>query len=109
PSYEWMEQLTQQLVEGLRQAAREAGVSAQINYAGSMLTLFFSSSPVTNFAQAKASDREQFARWARSLLKDGILVPPAPFEAMFLSLAHTKLHVERFLDATRRAFLRSRG
>jgi glutamate-1-semialdehyde 2,1-aminomutase len=109
PPYEAMEQLTQRLVEGLQHASREAGVAVQINVVGSMFTLFFSASPITNFAQAKAADREPFARWARSLLEDGIVVPPSPFEAMFLSSAHTDAQVARMLDAARRAFLRSRG
>ena len=50
-----MEQLTQQLADGLTQAAQDAGVPLQVNMMGSMLTLFFSASPVTNVAQAKAS------------------------------------------------------
>lgn len=107
--YEQMERLTQRLVEGLAQAAQDAGVPVQINVAGSMFTLFFAASPVTNFAQAKASDREQFARWARSLLEDGILVPPAAFEALFLSSVHTEEHAARFLEAARRAFHRCGG
>jgi glutamate-1-semialdehyde 2,1-aminomutase len=109
PPYEPMERLTQRLVEGLAQAAQDAGVPVQINAAGSMFTLFFAASPVTNFAQAKASDREQFARWACSLLEDGILVPPSAFEALFLSSVHTEEHAARFLEAARRAFHRCGG
>lgn len=108
PPYEHMEQLTQRLAEGLLQAAQDAGVAVQVNAVGSMLTVFFSASPVTNFAQAKACDRQRFGRWARALLTQGILVPPSPFEALFLSSVHTEEHAARFLTAARRAFLRSR-
>jgi glutamate-1-semialdehyde 2,1-aminomutase len=108
PPYEQMERLTQRLAEGLGQAARAAGVPVQINAVGSMFTLFFSAAPVTNFAQAKAVDREQFARWARALLDDGILVPPSPFEALCVSSAHTESQITRFIQAARQAFTRSR-
>ena len=74
-----------------------------------MLTLFFSASPVTNVAQAQACDRDRFGRWARALLEDGILVPPSPFEALFLSSVHTEEHVARFLSAARRALLTMRS
>lgn len=107
PPYEHMERLTQQLAEGLLQAAQDAGVPVQVNVVGSMLTLFFSASPVTNVTQAKASDRDRFGRWARALLEQGILVPPSPFEALFLSSAHTEEQVARLLDAARRTLLRA--
>jgi len=108
PPYEHMERLTQQLVEGLEQAAQEADVSVQVNAVGSMLTIFFSASPVGLAAQAKSCDRQRFGRWARALLEQGILVPPSPLEALFLSSVHTEEHVARFLPAARRAFLKSR-
>jgi len=107
PPYEHMERLAQQLAEGLVQAGRDAGVAVQVNVMGSMLTVFFSASPVTNFSQAKSCDRDRFGRWARALLEDRILVPPSPFEALFLSSAHTEAHVSRVLDAARRALLRA--
>ncbi|MBI4004011.1 MAG: aminotransferase class III-fold pyridoxal phosphate-dependent enzyme [Candidatus Omnitrophica bacterium] len=109
PPYEHMERLTQQLAEGLVQAGRDAEVPVQVNAVGSMLTLFFSASPVTNAAQAQACDRDWFGRWARALLEVGILVPPSPFEALFLSSAHTEEHVSRVLDAARRALLTVRS
>jgi glutamate-1-semialdehyde 2,1-aminomutase len=107
PPYEHMERLTQQLAEGLLQAAQDAGVPVQVNVMGSMLTLFFSALPVTNFTQAQACDRERFSRWARALLEDGILVPPSPFEALFLSSVHTEEQVARLLGAARRTMLRA--
>src|SRR3989338_2886319 len=109
PPYEHMERLTQRLAEGLVLAAQEAKVPVQVNTAGSMLTIFFSASPVTNAAEAKSSDRERFGRWARALLEEGILVPPSPLEALFLSSAHTEAHVSRALDAARRALRRARS
>jgi glutamate-1-semialdehyde 2,1-aminomutase len=109
PPYEPMERLAQQLAEGLTQEAQEAEAPVQVNVVGSMLTVFFSETPVRDAAQAKACDRQRFGQWARSLLEQGVLVPPSPLEALFLSAVHTEEHLARFLTASRRAFLRSRA
>jgi glutamate-1-semialdehyde 2,1-aminomutase len=52
----------------------------------------------------KASRREHFARWAIALREQGILIPPSPYEAMFVSTAHTAVHVKRCVEASREAF-----
>ena len=87
--YERLESLGIRLADGLRQAAKSAGVPVQVNRAGSMLTVFFSEKPVTDFASAKASQPTQFAAWANGLRQHGVLIPPSQCEALFLSTAHT--------------------
>lgn len=99
--YQALERISRLLAEGLWTAATEAGVPVQINRAGSMLTLFFSESPVTRFAQAQAVNRNRFAQWAVGLRKAGILVPPSPFEALFVSTAHTAGHIASFVKASK--------
>ena len=110
PPYERLDQLSGRLVEGLVKSATRSELPVQINRLGSMLTIFFSEAPIRRFEQAKAGRRDQFARWAQVLRREGILVPPSPFEALFLSTAHTNGHVDRFIQASRAAFraLRSR-
>ncbi len=103
PPYERLEQLTTRWVEGLRDAAKAAGVPAQINRAASMCTVFFTETPVRNLAQAGASHRGRFARWANALRAEGIVVPPSPFEAMFLSAVHTGTQVDRMVRSARAA------
>jgi glutamate-1-semialdehyde 2,1-aminomutase len=65
-----------------------------------MMTVFFSEGPVTSHRAARQADRIQFARWARGLLRRGILVPPSPLEGMFLSAAHTESLAERVVTAS---------
>jgi len=101
PPYERIERLTQQLVGGLTTETERLGVPVLITHMGSMLTVFFSDGPIENDQQAKRSDRELFGCWATSLLGDGVLIPPSPFEALFLSSAHTEAHVERMIRAAR--------
>ncbi len=109
PPYRRLEALSQRLAEGVRSAADRAGVPIQINRAGSMLTVFFSDVPVRNVAHAKASRLERFARWANALRAEGVLVPPSPFETLFLSAAHTEAHVDRFIRASEQAFRQMRS
>ena len=104
PPYERLERLARWAAEGLAEAARRAGVPVQVNRAGSMFTLFFSASPVRNAVEAKATSSRRFARWANVLREHGVLVPPSPWEACFLSAAHTERHIERWLAASRTAF-----
>lgn len=104
PPYARLASLTQELVEGLRAAAGKAGVPVQINVAGSMFTVFFTQKPVRNAAHVSASRRDQFAIWSRALRQQGILIPPSPYEALFLSTAHRQADVDAFVRAARAAF-----
>ena len=68
-------------------AAAPAGTTA--NRVGAMLTIFFTSGPVTDYESAKKSDTAQFGAFHRHLLERGIYFPPSQFEAAFLSAAHS--------------------
>jgi glutamate-1-semialdehyde 2,1-aminomutase len=85
-----------------RRAARlEAGLRAHgvFQRVGAMGTLFMGSDPVTNFAQASASDTARYGAYFRHMLERGIYVPPSQFEAMFVSLAHGDEEIERTVEA----------
>jgi len=104
-----MERLAERLMAGLAREAERAGVPVRLNGLGSMFTLFFSSSAIHNFRQAGASRRDRFGRWASSLRRQGILIPPSPFEALFLSAVHSEEDVDRTIRAARHAFASTRG
>ena len=104
PPYAALERLSRQLGDGLAAAARRAGVPVQVNRVGSMMTPFFSAHPVTCAAEAAASDHSRFARWCQGLRARGILAPPSPLEALFLSTQHTRRDVERVLRASKAVF-----
>lgn len=110
PPYDALERLATRLAGGLRAMAQRRAVPMQVNQIGSMLTLFFSDGPVTNASQAARTHRERFAQWARALRDRGVLVPPSPLEALFLSTAHTVTHIDRLLvssDAACAAMVRA--
>ncbi|MBI4347486.1 MAG: glutamate-1-semialdehyde 2,1-aminomutase [Elusimicrobia bacterium] len=102
--YARLESLTRRLARGLQQAADEAGVPARVQSTGSMFTLFFTSNAVRDYASAKTADTKRYARFFQAMLDAGVYLPPAQFEAAFLSAAHTPADIDRTIAAARRAF-----
>jgi glutamate-1-semialdehyde 2,1-aminomutase len=88
-----------QIEDGLRRAAEAAEVPVRINRAGSILTPFFTDSPVTDYASAKRSDTARFGGYFRGMLSRGVFMAPSQFEAMFVSAAHTDDDVRRTIEA----------
>jgi glutamate-1-semialdehyde 2,1-aminomutase len=93
---------TEALADGLRAAARDRPV--QVEWAPGLLTVFFSSEPVRDYAGAAACDTDAYGAWCRALLARGVYPPPSQFEAWFPSLAHTPELVVRTLEAAAAAF-----
>jgi glutamate-1-semialdehyde 2,1-aminomutase len=104
PPYEGLERLSAALGDGLVRAAAEAGVPHRLNRCGSMWTLFFTDTPVTDLATAKTSDTARFARFFWAMLERGVYLPCSQFEAAFVSAAHTEDHVAQTVAAAREAF-----
>jgi glutamate-1-semialdehyde 2,1-aminomutase len=97
--YGRLEERGKAVAEGLRRAAAEAGVPANVNQVGSMFTLFFTDQPVTDYASAKTSDTARFAEFFRRMLERGVYLPPSQFEAAFLSDAMTDDDIALLLHA----------
>ena len=102
--YPQLEATSKALAEGVAAEAAQAGVPLTTNRAGSMWTWFFTTGPVTNYAQAAQSDTAAFGRFHRAMLDAGIWLPPSQFEAAFLSTAHGQDEVAATIAAARTAF-----
>ena len=102
-TYPKLEALSRRLEEGLGEAVAEAGAPAQVQRVGSMLSLFFTDRPVTDYASALGCNTERFGRFFRGMLERGIYLPPSPFEAWFVSLAHSEEDIARTVQAARKA------
>ena len=98
--------ITEQLVDGLREAADAwSGGRVQVVSLPGLFTVFFCGEhPVRSLAEAQACDLEAYAAWCRGLLSRGVYPPPSQFEAWFPSLAHSPEHIERTLTAAEAAF-----
>jgi glutamate-1-semialdehyde 2,1-aminomutase len=106
-AYMRLSSTTQQLADGLREAAagaRGGPYPVQVVSAPGLLTVFFNGRPIAGFEDAQACDLGAYAQWCRELLARGVYPPPSQFEAWFPSLAHKAEHVERTLEAAAAAF-----
>jgi glutamate-1-semialdehyde 2,1-aminomutase len=97
--YEDLNRKTQRLAEGLRSALKESRMRGEVNFAGSLLTLFFTDGPVSDYADAKKSDSALFAMFFHNMLSRGIFMAPSPYEALFISTAHTDADIDRAITA----------
>ena len=102
--YRRLEERTIALQEGIAAAACQACIPLSVARAGSLLTVFFSGSEVSDYASARRCDTTLFARFFNSLLNDGIYWPPSQFEAAFVSLAHSPQDIQSTIRAMGRAF-----
>jgi glutamate-1-semialdehyde 2,1-aminomutase len=102
-AYVQIERTTRALAEGLAAAGRETGVPLKVTWAPGLLTLFFTDGELTDLDAVRACDMDAYAAFCREMLELGVYLPPSQYEAWFPSLAHTDEHVERTLDAARRA------
>jgi len=98
-AYARLEELGRQLADGMRDAARSAGVAMQFNTCGSMFCGYFTSEPVWNLADAMKSDREKFKKYFHGMLDAGVYLAPSQFEAGFISTAHTPADIEKTVQA----------
>ena len=91
------------LASGFADAAREAGVPLQVNAFGSLVTPFFTNSPVRDYDSALRANTSAYATFFKGMLARGVYPPPSQFEAWFLSAAHTDRDVGKTVAAARGA------
>ncbi|WP_018133451.1 glutamate-1-semialdehyde 2,1-aminomutase [Effusibacillus pohliae] len=104
-TYERLDELGRILEEGLWNAARESGHPITINRMKGALTVYFGrTESVRNYADAQATDGEQFGRFFKLMLDEGICLAPSKYEAWFISTAHTRDDIDYTIAAARRAF-----
>lgn len=102
--YEQLEANGKFLADGLEAAARKHGIAVTVGRCGAMLCPYFAESPVTNFQDVIASRRELFTPFFHAMIEAGVLLPPSPFEAWFLSTEHNQATLERVIQAADKAF-----
>jgi glutamate-1-semialdehyde 2,1-aminomutase len=88
-----------QLHCGMEAILSKYQLRATVNRVGSMFTVFFGVDAVHNAEEARRCDRERFARFFHGMLARGVYLPPSPFEATFVSLAHQRRDLKKTLEA----------
>ena len=99
--YPRLNAVTSRLCDGLRSACQSAGVPHWVAQVGSMFTLFFTSTPVTNFPTAVSSDTQRFAKYFWGMIDRGVYLPCSQYEANFVSAAHSDADIEHVLQSAR--------
>jgi glutamate-1-semialdehyde 2,1-aminomutase len=103
-TYERLEHDGAYLSANLMAIAREYGQTVELGRNGSMFTIYFVDQPVRTYAEADASDKEQFARMFRGFLDRGICLAPSRFEAWMISIQHSRADLDETLEKAREVF-----
>lgn len=101
--YTELEEKGSYLKNGLQQVLQASAVPFVINGIGSMISVHFSDTPVTNFASASAADNTFFGTFFHAMLDRGIYLPPSAFESWFLNNALTKQDLDKTVEAAAEA------
>ncbi|MDQ2657559.1 MAG: aminotransferase class III-fold pyridoxal phosphate-dependent enzyme, partial [Bacteroidota bacterium] len=98
--YRDLNEVSDIIVNGLRDQLASRKLPFSVNQVGSMFTLFFSGQVITDYDTAKTSDTTLFGKYFNAMLQRGIYLAPSQFEAVFVSHAITKDIAVRILEAS---------
>ncbi len=93
--YTELDQKTDYLVKGLKEAAAASGIPVQVDRVGSVLGMFFRDKPVKNMDDAKSCDLGRFTKYYNAMLEKGIYLAPSQFESGFVSTAHREEQIDK--------------
>jgi glutamate-1-semialdehyde 2,1-aminomutase len=97
--FDELERMGARLETGMLRVIGSGGYPLSWNRVGAMATLFFTPERVTGWATSSEQDREKFAAYFHGMLERGYYLPPSPFEALFLSAAHSHTDIDNTVDA----------
>jgi glutamate-1-semialdehyde 2,1-aminomutase len=97
--YTQLNQIGDKIVAGIRSSLEGLELDYTVNHLGSMYSLFFTNSKVTDFASAKHSDTALFGKYFQSMLRQGVYLAPSQFESLFLSTALSDQLIGKILEA----------
>jgi len=101
--YQALEEKSAYLENGIKDGIKSVGKNYQFNRVGSMMTFYFTEEKVTDFNTAVKSDTKLYGKYFHEMLNRGIYLPPAQFEAMFVSTSHTKEDLDKTIRASQEA------
>ncbi|TQV62610.1 MAG: glutamate-1-semialdehyde-2,1-aminomutase [Halothiobacillaceae bacterium] len=102
--YETLSARTQNLCDGLRDAAKDAGIPLATNNVGGMFGVFFTAQErVESFADVGQCDIDRFKRFFHAMLEEGVYLAPSAYEAGFVSGAHSCADIDATVAAARKA------
>jgi len=103
--YQRLERYAGRLERGIHAQAQAARIEVSVSRIGSLLTIFFRGRPPTDFLQVLDADASTFAAFHSALRDLGVLIPPSPYEAWFVSAAHGTREIDETIAAVCAAFV----
>ena len=103
-THDRLEELGERWKSGMEAAASQGDRPFTINGVGSMVSIFFTEGPVTDFASAARSDTEAFKDFFWHMLSRGVYLAPSQYEAGFISVAHSDEDLDKTFEAAREWF-----
>lgn len=97
--YEQLLKKTQLITKPVKEMIEKKQLNASLQQVGSMFTLFLGRKSVANMEEAKLTDKTLFSLFFRFMLSEGIYIPPSPYEAWFVSMAHLDEDLKKTADA----------
>lgn len=102
--YERFDKLGVMLKNGIEAAAEKHGLVITINQIKGALTVYFADQEIVTYADAQATNGEQFGQFFKWMLEEGIMLAPSKYEAWFITTAHTEADIEATIAAVDRVF-----
>ncbi len=93
--YERLDKLGRQLRDAVLAACQTKGLPVQVPQCGSMFSIFFTPTPVRDYATALTGDAKLFGRFFHACLARGVYLAPSAYEAGFVSTAHDGVAITR--------------
>lgn len=87
--FQRLEEKTAYLEKGIREKLTANNIKFTINRVGSMISVHFDESPVTDLQSASKGDNEYFKKFFHGLLQEGIYIAPSAYETWFITDALT--------------------
>ncbi len=97
--YKILEEKSAYLENGLKANLEKLDKNYFMTRIGSMACMFFTDEEVTDFKSAVTSDTELYGKYFNEMLKNGVYLAPAQFEAMFISTVHTQEDLDKTIKA----------
>jgi glutamate-1-semialdehyde 2,1-aminomutase len=101
--YNQLDQSSLYLEKKFKENLKSVGKNYAMNRVGSMMCMFFTEGTVGDFKSAVKSDTTLYGKYFHEMLKRGIYLAPAQFEALFVSTAHSKEDLDMTIKAQREA------
>ena len=93
--YARLDALGKKLRDAVLVACRAKGIPVQVPQCGSMFSIFFTPTPVRDYATALTGDAKLFGRFFHACLAKGVYLAPSAYEAGFISTAHEGAAIDR--------------